>query len=671
MEREEKSGVGAEEKQEKWGIKLKPSPYGILLGKRGGPSTPVPSWKFFPDEEEEEVCRAQVRTITLPSTTTTSNTVSARKLGANLWEIEQQQQQQEQFPLGKMSRGRHQKEKGFDIPTHLADPSHTPPHYHQPESASSLRRHVAASLMQHRQYIERSDYALRPVSPTSYRSSMEMAAYNQPITPTSSFEIKGRRVESSYNLKTSTELLKVLNRIWSLEEQHASNSSLVKALKMELDHARARIKELLQERQSERHEIDDLMKEYAEDKFVRKSKEQNRIKTAVQSVRDELEDERKMRRRSETLHRKLARELSELKSDFWKASKDLEREKRTRLQLEDFCDEFARGIVEYEQEVRFLQHKSEKDHSVMDNHDRLVLHASEAWLDERMQMNLAEARHDLAEKNTIMDRLSLEIETFLQAKRSGGSKKNDISLPKDLRKDSCLRRQSLESIHLHGALSAPQDVDDEDDSVCSESHCFEINKNRVDKEIHDISKPNGAEAVEDHLEEMVKANSTKKNLRSREKIKSHYPSNLHLHYKEQMARVPSHRVEISISQKSEDCMATQEGSHEKNSKHDGTSASCFHRTADNKIRKQALLSDDLKVLPDYNGKEELCDHSTWRTHASPVQKWISRFTSPDFETCESSSKQSLGSKESTLKAKLLEARLEGLQSRLKASKDSC
>lgn len=57
--------------------------------------------------------------------------------------------------------------------------------------------------------------------------------------------------DSRYNPTTSTELLKILNRIWSLEEQHSSNLSLVSALRSELNHARARVQELMQEQKVE------------------------------------------------------------------------------------------------------------------------------------------------------------------------------------------------------------------------------------------------------------------------------------------------------------------------------------------------------------------------------------------------------------------------------------
>ncbi|KAF8380121.1 hypothetical protein HHK36_027593 [Tetracentron sinense] len=649
------------------GIKLK---RGILVGKRGGPCTPVPTWRLGGAED-----------FTIKEPLTLPPTISARKLAANLWEIQ---------PLAKMSRGgvrprhHHHKEMRLDLPAHLADPSHWPPD--QPASASSLRRHVAASLMQHHRSIERNGHALQPVSPASYGSSMEVAPYNPAVTPTS-LDLKGRLGESGYSLKTSTELLKVLNRIWSLEEQHASNNSLVRALKMELDRARAQIKVLLQEQQADQHEIDNLMNQVAEDKLVRKSKEQDRIKAAVQSVRDELEDERKLRKRSESLHRKLARELSEVKSAFSNALKELEKERKTRMLLEDLCDEFARGIGDYEQEVRAFKHKFEKDQGGMDNNDRLILHISESWLDERMQMKHAEARCDLTERNTIVDKLSLEIESFLRAKRSSSYKNSDNLLPNDPTKESCLRRHSLESIRLNEAASAPQDVGDDEDSTGSETHCFELNENVGNKQSKGCSKLH--EAVEGQHEEKGRSNSTKKKLGSHEKVKSRNPSCLQVQFEEQMAWAISCNgnntqvvdrelekmgegkpVEGGISQKPDNCDTAQESNYETKTKRDGTHGLNSIHVIDNLIRSHMALSEGGKIRPETDYREDSCGQSAWRRHASPVQQWMSRITSPDLEISESSSKWPRSLKENTLKAKLLEARLEAQHSRLKASKGS-
>ena len=102
---------------------------------------------------------------------------------------------------------------------------------------------------------------------------------------------------------------------------------------------------MVRDRQADRHEIDDLMKQIGEDKLVRKSKEQDRLHAAVQSVRDELEDERKLRKRSESIHRKLARDLSEVKSSLTSAIKELNQERTRRKLLEDLCDELWNNML--------------------------------------------------------------------------------------------------------------------------------------------------------------------------------------------------------------------------------------------------------------------------------------------------------------------------------------
>lgn len=503
---------------------------------------------------------------------------------------------------------------------------------------------------------------------------LQVAPYNPAVTPTSSLDFKGRIGESHYNLKTSTELLKVLNRIWSLEEQHASNMSLIKAFKMELDQSRHKIKELLRDRQAGRHEMDDLLKQIAEDKLVRKGKEQERIHAAVQSVRDELEDERKLRKRSESLHRKLARELSEVKSSLSVAVKELERERKSRTLLEDLCDEFARGIKDYEQEVHALKQKSDKDGTRRADQDRLILHISESWLDERMQMQLEEAQHGFVEKNSIVDKLSLEIETFLQAKRLDNSKSMDNQLLRD-------RRKSLESVPLNEALSAPQDMGDEEDSLGSDSHCFELNK----PSNNDL-KSHGDEAADGHIDEAVKSNEMKRSFISHQRVKSRTPSSFQVKFEEQMAWAMSCNgnkksqvvdteqdktteakpVDVSISQNSEHHEATEDSSYQNRNIHDEIHGMSSNYMVDNLI-SQFSLSDGGNLNPDSNYGEASCSNSGWRNQPSPVRQWMPKLASPDLDVSESSKLPPV-LKENTLKAKLLEARSKGPRSRLKAFK---
>ena len=504
----------------------------------------------------------------------------------------------------------------------------------------------------------------------------QVAPYNPAVTPSSSLDFRGRIGESHYNLKTSTELLKVLNRIWILEEQHASNISLIKALKMELDHARVRIKELFRGQQADRHEIDDLMKQIAEDKLVRKSKEQDRVHAAVQSVRDELEDERKLRKRSESLHRKLAREMSEAKASLSNAVKELERERKSRKLLEDLCDEFARGIKSYEQEVHTLRQKSDEDWAGVADHDRLILHISESWLDERMQMKL-EAQSGFTVHNSIVDKLGFEIETFLQTKQIGTSvsKRSDYLSQRDCRK-------SLESVPLNEAVSAPKDVCDEEDSAGSDSNCFELNKpSSVDLKSHEAEAPNGDNG------EILKSNQMEKKPSSQEKNKSQHPSSLQLRFEEKMFRAmcnghkKSHlgdseqentgvgnTTEITVSQKFENDEATQYGSDGRKNKLDEIHGLSSNYVLDNLIRNHIALSEGGNLNPENDCGEASCSFPPRRNQPSPVRQWITKFTSPDLDASESSTKLPPATKDNTLKAKLLEARSKGQRSRLKIFK---
>lgn len=490
---------------------------------------------------------------------------------------------------------------------------------------------------------------------------LQMAPYNPAVTPSSSLDFKGRVGESHYNLKTSTELLKVLNRIWSLEEQHASNVSIIRALKTELDHARSKIKELLRDQQVGRHEMDDLMKQIAEDKLVRKNKEQDRIHAAVQLVRDELEDERKLRRRSENLHRKLAKELSEMKSALSNSVKELEKERKSRNLLEDLCDEFAEGIKDYDKELHALKQKSDKDWTGRADGDRLILHISESWLDERMQMKLEESPTGLSQ-NSILDKLGFEIETFLQVKQMISSKRGDSV------KD---RRNSLESVPLNEALSAPQAAgdDEEDDSAGSDSNCFELKK----PSNGELKSPGDeAEAVDTHINKNISS-------RERTRTRGRNLSNLQVKFEEQMAwavsngnkaphmtdeeqQVDGKPIEISISHKTEQHGASEDETHARKTKPEGEDihASNSNYTINNLIRNHLLFSEAGTIHPEVDDTGEAsCSYPARRNQASPVRQWMSKLSAPEIDIAESSTKQHPGMKGNTLQAKLLEARSKG------------
>ncbi|KAL9246677.1 hypothetical protein vseg_020182 [Gypsophila vaccaria] len=527
----------------------------------------------------------------------------------------------------------HHQNSGFDPQSHAT-------HDHHPASAGSLRRHIAASLMRHHQSAERNKQALQPLSPASYGSSLEMAPYNPAATPDSSIELRGRNGESSYSFKTSTELLKVLNRIWSLEEQHASNVSLVKGLKTELDHARARIKELLRDQQVNRHEMDQLMKKISVDSLARKNKDHERIDAAVQSVRDELENERKLRKRSESLHRKLARELFEVKVALSTTVKEHEKEKRSIEVLEELCDKFAMGIREYATQVHTVKQKSDSDWTGMTDHENLILHMSELWLDERTQVPDLETQRQPA-----VDKLKHEIETFLTSEQLVSAKAKDITSfrdPNEIRS----KRRSLESIPE--VATAPQD------SAFSDLHVAEVNK----------------AGPRDHQEQEELASRVKRRGQGQSppSLQMSDLQNTPQRINPTITKTGEEEIlstEVNMLQKSDIYNSVKE---QRKRVYDEEGHGSNSKTVD-KLIGELLLSEGRSLPPEYEYKEVALGNPVISRNVSPIRHWITSMASPGPRKSEASSNAQVA-KDSSLKARLQEPKLKGQRSRLKILKDS-
>ncbi|XP_051146367.1 uncharacterized protein At5g41620-like [Andrographis paniculata] len=409
---------------------------GVSIGKREGNSTPSPTWNFGFVQPDGTL---------LPDfhLSSTSNCLSARKLGANLWEMLPESNPS----LAKLRKIRlHQKGENTESKELGGE------HDEQPASGVDLGEAAAASPTQHNLRVKKAVQAQQPASPASYRSSMEMPPYRPAIAPNDSVLAKGKLGESSPSLRTSTELLKVLNRIWSLEEKHALDMSIVKMLRRELDQSQEQIQELLQEKKTDQTEINNLTKRLSEYEVAMKKEREGKI-----------EDEHKLRRNSDRFTRKSGNELLDLKSLLSNTLKELERERKARTLLEDLCDEFAKGIGDYEQELRSMKHKYCEDQTKRDGDSRLILHISEAWLDQRSQMKLSEPH--VFEKSSDLDKLCFEIEGFLQAKQSG--KNNSIPV-----------KNCFELFRLNEPASAPWKAIEEDDSV-ERSAISKVGKKKV------------------------------------------------------------------------------------------------------------------------------------------------------------------------------------------------
>ncbi|XP_073146853.1 uncharacterized protein At5g41620-like isoform X2 [Henckelia pumila] len=626
---------------------------GILVGEREGNCTPSPSWNFglfTPDG-------LLIQDSNFP--TNRKPYLSARKLGAHLWEV----QSPPKLSVANMSKYgpglNHFGEEACGVFRQVGEARSEPSA--EQSSGFSLRNQVALLLAEHNQRVQRVEQAQRAVSPSSYRSSLEMVPSRTAFTSNWSLNSNSEMGESSYTLKTSTDLLKVLNRIWSLEERHALDMSLVNMLKRELNESQSRIKELLLGKRRDNQELNDASKRVARNKVSRKNKEKEQVKHLGKSVDVKLEDERKLRKYSEKLCYKRVQELSATNVLLHDALEELELERKRRAMLENLCDEFASGIREYEQQVRFLKKQSSVDQIGRNGDSGLILHVSEAWLDERIQMKLADDNN--VQKISVLDRLSSEIEIFLGAKRSDCVNKCDRVSSKRASRSNIFRH-SLESIHLNDPSSGPWNANEEDDSDCIGVHFSQLNRVASLKNEDGFGMRHEVEITsDDHPKETGRLKRTKKIISSGKAAKNGF------NWPSMQARSQEFVKERKHQLGNKDSSKASAGNT------DETYNARMRRKTEvrervSTSRNHSWASKIKKLEYEDNNMDPLVDPSTFTDPYSPVKKWISEATSADPNISESSSSfQDRTLKPNTLKAKLLEARLERQRSRARASKD--
>lgn len=229
--------------------------------------------------------------------------------------------------------------------------------------------------------------------------------------------IRTRLKDVSNALTTSRELLKIIVRIWSQNDPPTSSASLVSALHAELERTRLQVNRLIKEQLSEQNEINYMVKCFAKEKASWKSKQQQAVEAAIESIAGELDTERKLRRRSEGFNKKLGRELADTKNLLLKTVKELESEKRAREVLEQVCDELASDIGGDRAEVEVLKRESAKAHEEVER-EREMLQLADKLREERVQMKLSEAKHQFEEKNAVVDKLRNQLEAFLRPKKT-------------------------------------------------------------------------------------------------------------------------------------------------------------------------------------------------------------------------------------------------------------
>ncbi|XP_024533509.1 uncharacterized protein At5g41620-like [Selaginella moellendorffii] len=393
----------------------------ILAGKRG-PTTPVPSWKLYENPSYDGIMagsEAAGRQIT----------ISARKLAATLWELQE-------LPLcparggppssAKMrsrSSSQARQRESVASPKHLMLP---------PPSPTTPVPHNATNNQRRSPYSDSVTYHSRRASEELYasetsRHSFEMESQNKQQQQQQQDMVDEVASRVKECLPNSNDFLKVLSHIRGMDQQQAGSTPLATVLRVELEHTRQRVRELEHANKAARRDVEILLERSESERAAWRAKEQERWRAIVIAAKSEAEEEKRHKRKAEHLNRKLARQLEETSSALSKAMNDLERERKARQLMEEVCDELAREIGQDKAEVEELKRESEKVREEVEE-ERRMLQMAEVWREERVQMKLAEARHELEEKNASLDRLRGELEEFLRNKsaaRAGESQELD------------------------------------------------------------------------------------------------------------------------------------------------------------------------------------------------------------------------------------------------------
>ncbi|OWM79057.1 uncharacterized protein At5g41620 [Punica granatum] len=466
----------------------------VLVGKRGGSSTPVPTWRLRNSRSPSVALRAVDSPQHAGSQSGRSKVqapVSARKLAATLWEMNEipsprMKDGLMERRLKKESRGREKIPRSTHLgplPPHLSDPSHSPVSERTDRSGTGSHRRRTPSISHRLRSTEPSG---RVSGSLSNASLMEIETRSRAQTPRGSTAgVKPRLKDVSNALTTSKELLKIINRIWGHEDRPSSNMSLISALHAELERARLLVNQLIQEHRSDENEINYLMKCFAEEKAAWKSKERKGVEAAMEPVVGELEVERKLRRRFESLNKKLGRELADAKACLLKAVKELESEKRAREIMEQVCDELAGDIGVGEERTQDLKIEPEAVKACEEvekererEREREMMKLAEVLQEERSQMKLSEAKYQVQEKNSAIDSLRKQLEAFLGTKRGKG-KGNGLSSYQDDEEAADYFTRSRRGTHYgeEGKEDAGEVVDgleSAEGSVDSELHSIEL-----------------------------------------------------------------------------------------------------------------------------------------------------------------------------------------------------
>ncbi|XP_058220067.1 uncharacterized protein LOC131330481 isoform X2 [Rhododendron vialii] len=321
--------------------------------KQSRPGTPLLKWKFDEREKEEERPPPEFGRREVRGREREPTAVSARKLAAVLWRLQ------------------------------------------LPEATIAAAAEKSSQLKKEKNQL---GFQFEPTFQFS-NSGMEGATKWDPIC-----------------LKTSDEVQQIYGHSKHPKER-GNFVSAISVMEVELEQTRARVHDLETEKRSSKKKLEHFLKKLSEERAAWRSREHEKIRAIIEDIKADLNRERKNRQRLEIVNTKLVNELTDAKVSAKRYMQDYEKERKARELIEEVCDELAKEIGEDKAEVEELKRESMKLREEVDD-ERRMLQMAEVWREERVQMKLIDAKVMIEDKFSQMKRLVADLETFLTS-RSG------------------------------------------------------------------------------------------------------------------------------------------------------------------------------------------------------------------------------------------------------------
>ncbi|KAG8365083.1 hypothetical protein BUALT_Bualt18G0067300 [Buddleja alternifolia] len=359
------------------GVRLRREAAAPSVKRSSRPETPLLRWKFDESKEKNESIVEEEKSSGeggRKSCRKIRDVVSARKLTAGLWRLSEFQNNGGQ-KVGLQPGMGH---LGAPVHGHHADRVHSSPvrdPLHSPHSVSGPKHGLLYKFS---------------------NSAMEGATKWDPV-----------------GWKTSDEWKQIFGQP-KPPDHRASTNKAISALETELEQARIRINELETDRRSSKKKLEQFLRKLSEERAAWRSREHEKIRAIIDDMKADLSREKKSRQRLEIVNSKLVNEMADAKLSAKRYLQEYEKERKARELIEEVCDELAKEIGEDKAEVEELKRESMKLREEVED-ERKMLQMAEVWREERIQMKLVDAKVMLEEKYSQMNSLVANLESFLDS----------------------------------------------------------------------------------------------------------------------------------------------------------------------------------------------------------------------------------------------------------------